>query len=295
MKLGIGLPNTLAHDLDRKLMLDWARLADEAGFDVLGTIDKPNFDSWDPLVTLAGVAAVTERARLATSILLLPPRHEVLVAKQAAVVDQLSGGRLVLGLAQGGREDDFELFDVAEDFARRSSKFERQVNRVRDVWRKARESDRDQGVVGPPPVQDPGPPIWAGASSEKAMARAARVADGFIFGTRGAELMKETTPKVRETFAAQGKTDIEVAGLAYVAIGDDAQAALEEGAHHVVRYYGQLWTEPENLIHHGPAQKIAEEIAAYADSGIDTLIVFAEIPRLDQVEQLAKHVLPAYR
>jgi alkanesulfonate monooxygenase SsuD/methylene tetrahydromethanopterin reductase-like flavin-dependent oxidoreductase (luciferase family) len=92
----------LAHETDRKLMLDWARLADEAGFHVLGTIDKPNFDSWDPLVTLAGAAAVTERARLATAILQLPNRNEVLVAKQAAVVDQLSGGRLDLGIAQGG-------------------------------------------------------------------------------------------------------------------------------------------------------------------------------------------------
>ena len=103
------------------------------------------------------------------------------------------------------------------------------------------------------------------------------------------------TPKVREAFAAQGKNDIEVAGLAYVAVGDDARAALEEGAHHVVRYYGQLWTEPENLIHHGPGQKIAEEVRAYEDAGIDTLILFAEVPRLDQVEQLAEHVLPAYR
>jgi alkanesulfonate monooxygenase SsuD/methylene tetrahydromethanopterin reductase-like flavin-dependent oxidoreductase (luciferase family) len=295
MKLGIGLPNTMAHEIDRKLVLDWARLADEAGFDVLGTIDKPNFDSWDPLVTIAGVASVTERARLATSILVLPPRNETLVAKQAAVVDQLSNGRLVLGLAQGGREDDFESFDVADAFKGRSAKFERQVNRIRDVWRNARQSDRDHGVLGPPPVQDPGPPIWVGALTEKAMERAARVGDGFIFGTAGADFMKQMTPKVREAFAAQGKPDIEVAGLAYVAVGDDAQAALEEGAHHVLRYYGQLWTEPENLIHHGPGQKIAEEVRAYAEAGVDTLILFAEVPRLDQVEQLAEHVLPAYR
>jgi hypothetical protein len=61
-----------------------------------------------------------------------------------------------------------------------------------------------------------------------------------------------------------------------------------------VRYYGQLWTEPENLIHHGPGQKIAEEVAAYADAGIDTLILFAEMPSLDQVDHLAEHVLPNY-
>ena len=102
MKLGIGLPNTMAHEASRELMLDWARLADEAGFHTLGTIDKPNYDSWEPLITLAGVAGVTERIGLATTILQLPPRNEVLVAKQAAVVDQLSGGRLTLGIAQGG-------------------------------------------------------------------------------------------------------------------------------------------------------------------------------------------------
>ena len=117
----------------------------------------------------------------------------------------------------------------------------------------------------------------------KATERAARVGDGFIFGTTGAEYMKQATPQVREAFAAEGKKDIEVAGLAYVAIGDDPQKALAEGAHHVLRYYGQLLTEPENLIHHGPAQKIAEEVAAYADAGIDTLILFAEIASLDQV------------
>ena len=49
MKLGIGLPNTMANETDRRLMLDWARLADEAGFELLGTIDKANYDAWTPL------------------------------------------------------------------------------------------------------------------------------------------------------------------------------------------------------------------------------------------------------
>src|SRR5919198_5956880 len=136
MKLGIGLPNTMAHETGRRLMLDWARVADEAGFYALATIDKPNYDSWDPLTTLAGVAGVTERAKLATTILQLPPRNEVLVAKQAAVVDRLSGGRLVLGLAQGGREDDFEVLGAA--FEGRSERFQRQVERIREIWRVAR-------------------------------------------------------------------------------------------------------------------------------------------------------------
>jgi alkanesulfonate monooxygenase SsuD/methylene tetrahydromethanopterin reductase-like flavin-dependent oxidoreductase (luciferase family) len=292
MKLGIGLPNTMAHETARSLMLDWARLADQAGFAVLGTIDKPNYDSWDPLVTLAGVAGVTERVGLATTILVLPPRNEVLVAKQAAVIDRLSDGRLTLGLAQGGREDDYEVLGAA--FAGRSSRFERQVGRIREIWRDARASNRERGVLGPAPVQDPGPPILVGAGQPKAVERAVRAGDGFLFGTAGSAAMKERTPALREAFAAQGKPDAPIAGLAYVAVGDDPQKALDEAAHHVLRYYGRLWTEPGNLIHHGPAAKLAEEIAAYDDAGIDLLIVFPQIPSLDQVERLAEDVLPAY-
>jgi len=291
MKLGIGLPNTMAFETDRRLMLEWARLAEQAGFHTLATIDKPNYDSWDPLATLAGVAGVTERIRLATTILQLPPRNEVLVAKQAATIDQLSGGRLDLGLGQGGREDDFQVFDA--EFSGRGPKFERQVTRIRELWANARKATRDQGEVGPAPVQDPGPPIVVGALQPKGIERAARVADAFIFGTAGSTVMTEYAHGIREAFKANGKDDITIAGLAYVAVGDDPAKALEEGAHHVLRYYGQLWTEPENLIHHGPATKIAEEVAAYADA-IDLLIVFPEIPDLDQVGQLAEHVLPAY-
>ena len=293
MKLGIGLPNTLAPEVDRRLLLDWARLADEAGFDVLGTIDKPNYDSWDPVVTLATAAAVTERAKLATTILQLPNRNEVLVAKQAAVIDRLSEGRLILGVAQGGREDDFEILGV--DFRGRAERLEAQVARIRELWAEARASNHDRGVLGPAPVQEPGPPIWIGGITDAVRARAVRIGDGYIFGTVGPQMVSELTPRIREDAAAQGKSDFTIAALAYVAVGDDKAKALEEAAHHVVRYYGQLWAPPEQLIHHGPPEEIAEAVQAYAESGLDFLILFAEIPRLDQVERLAEIVLPTYR
>ena len=291
MLLGIGLPNTMALDTDRRLMLDWARLADDAGFHTLATIDKPAYDSWDPLVTLAGVAGVTEKARLATTILQLPNRNETLVAKQAGVVDRLSGGRLDLGVAQGHGGDDYEVFGAPPKG--RSERFERQVVRMRELWAKARTSDRDHGVTGPAPLQDPCP-VWVGAGQPKAIERAVRVGDGFLYGTRGAAAMAEGVPWVRELAAAQGKPDLPVAGLAYAAVGDDPAAALEEGTHHAVRYYGQLYREPHELIHHGPAEKLAEEIAEYAAAGLDLLIVFPLVPRLDQVERLADSALPAY-
>jgi alkanesulfonate monooxygenase SsuD/methylene tetrahydromethanopterin reductase-like flavin-dependent oxidoreductase (luciferase family) len=292
VKLGIGLPNTLAHDIDRTLFLSWARMADEAGFHTLGTIDKPNYDSWDPLTTLAAAAPVTERARLATTILQLPNRNEVLVAKQAAVIDQVSGGRLDLGVAVGGREDDYEIFEA--HFRGKGRKFARQIERIREIWTNARSSDHDHGVLGPAPVQDPGPPIWVGAASEPAVKRALDLGDAFIFGTAGAARMAQMTPMLREEAAKRGKPNYTVAGLAYVGVGDDPAKALEEATHHVLRYYGRLWGEPADIIHHGPGPAIAEDVAKYVESGIDLLILFPEIPDLSQVERLAEDVLPAY-
>lgn len=293
MKLGIGLPNTMPHETDRRLMLDWARLADQAGFHTLAVIDKPNYDSWDPLATLAGVAGVTERIRLATTILQLPNRNEVLVAKQAAVIDCLSGGRLDLGVAVGGRKDDFDVYGAR--FEDRGKRFRRQIARMREIWTKARSADQEHGVLGPSPVQNPGPPIWIGAMNERAVARALELGDGFIFGTAGIQMMAQYAPQIRQGAAAHGKKNYTVAGLAYVGIGDDPAKALQEATRHVLRYYGKLWTEPANLIHHGPTKVIAEAAKGYADAGIDILILVPQIPDLRQVELLAKDVLPAYR
>lgn len=294
MKLGIGLPNTLTPHVNRKLMLDWARTADQAGFSHFGTIDQPSYDSWDSLITLAAVAAVTERTRLTTTILQLPNRNEVLVAKQAAVIDQLSGGRVDLGVGVGGRESDFTALGAR--FAKRGKKFERQIRKMRKVWRDARKSTEEEGVTGPAPLQKKGPPIWIGGTSPKAIERATRMGDGFVFATVGPQMMAQATPQIRQRAAEAKRKNFVVGGIAYCAIGDDPKKALELGAASVMRYYrGQLWTEPQNLIHHGPVEVIAEAVKEYEAAGLDFLILFPEINDIHQVELLAENVLPSYR
>jgi alkanesulfonate monooxygenase SsuD/methylene tetrahydromethanopterin reductase-like flavin-dependent oxidoreductase (luciferase family) len=123
MEVGIGLPTTIP-GVTGEQVLEWARRAEARGFSSLGTIARIVYPNYEPLIALAAVAAVTERIRLATTILIAPYRaNGALVAKQAATLDNLSGGRLVLRVAVGGREDDYEVSGV--DFHRRGKIFAR--------------------------------------------------------------------------------------------------------------------------------------------------------------------------
>src|SRR5205807_7231048 len=107
MDIGIGLPNSV-READGAALIEFARRADRAGFTTLATIDRIAFPSYESLTVLAAAAAVTDRIALFPNFLLGPTRNPVLLAKESAAVDRLSGGRLVLGLGVGGRQDDFD-------------------------------------------------------------------------------------------------------------------------------------------------------------------------------------------
>src|SRR2546421_9757881 len=156
MDIGIGLPNAV-RGVDRRGIVDWAKRAEQAGFSSLGTIDRIAYVNYESLIALAAAAAVTERIRLATDILIAPLRsNTALLAKQAATIDALSGGRLVLGLAVGGRTDDYEVSGV--DFSGRGSSFERQLSELAEVW--------EGETVGPAPANGRRPTLLIGGGSD---------------------------------------------------------------------------------------------------------------------------------
>src|SRR5213592_465091 len=132
MEIGIGLPATVP-GVGRDDLLAWARRAEERGFSSLGTIDRLVYPNFEPLVALAAAAAVTERVRLTTDILLAPLRgNGAVLAKQAATVDALSNGRLTLGIAVGGRPDDFEAAGVP--FHERGALMDDMLDEMKQVW-----------------------------------------------------------------------------------------------------------------------------------------------------------------
>jgi alkanesulfonate monooxygenase SsuD/methylene tetrahydromethanopterin reductase-like flavin-dependent oxidoreductase (luciferase family) len=294
MKLGVDHPTLMPAGLTSRDVVTWARRADEAGFHVLATLDRPNYDSWEGLTALAGAATVTERIRLATMTIQLPSRNEVLVAKQAAVIDRLSDGRFELGVSLGGRRDDYDALGAA--WEGRADRFARQIARIREIWAAARASSDDEGVLGPAPVQDPGPPIRMGAYSPAARQRAIELGDGYVFGgDRFPPDIADDIAEIHERARAIGKDGFEVGSMLYLAIGEEA-AARDAMWRQLGRYYREnLGGEPEGWGVFGPTEKIAETVRGYADAGLDVLILAPQINDLGQLDAIAEHILPAYR
>src|SRR5947208_13783665 len=131
MQVGVGLPSTVP-GTPGQLIIEWAFKADEGPFSSLGVLDRLVYDSYDPLITLAMVTGVTYRVKLATTIVIGPLHNNALLAKTAASLDTLSGGRLVLGLAVGARKEDYDAAGV--DYRDRGKWRSEQLSSLRSMW-----------------------------------------------------------------------------------------------------------------------------------------------------------------
>lgn len=284
MKIGLGLPSYLGTAVEPGGTIEWARRADAAGFHALAAHDRPAHDAWEPLATLAAVAGITTRARLVTTILILPAREEGLVAKQAGMVDQLSGGRLDLGVAPGLRPRDYEA--LGRPFPGRGRRFETQLRRLAELFAAAAERGDDGSFAGTPPVQRPHPPILVGGYTPAAIERAASLGDGYLFGGAGMASMRERIPHIRDAFRAAGRPDLPIGGLAYVAATADRHR-LEQAQANLLHYYGTLRKPFGEMVHSGDGDTLRDVVDGYREAGVDVLYLFPTLTELDQVDALA--------
>ncbi|MCG8589543.1 MAG: LLM class F420-dependent oxidoreductase [Proteobacteria bacterium] len=189
----------------------------------------------DPLLWLSYVAAVTERIRLATGILILPQRHPAIVAKEVATLDRLSGGRVILGVGIGWLKEEFDALDVP--FDQRVARTEEGIEALRSLWGaepSAFSSSQYQwGEVesNPKPVQQPGVPIVVGGHVKAAARRAARLGDGFFPGR--ADKLDELLAELGAECARIGRdpAEIEITGGGSIPTLDDLKRAEDRGIH----------------------------------------------------------------
>jgi alkanesulfonate monooxygenase SsuD/methylene tetrahydromethanopterin reductase-like flavin-dependent oxidoreductase (luciferase family) len=282
MEIGIGLPNAVP-SVDRAGIVEWARRAEAAGFSSLGTIDRIAYGNYESLIALAAAAAVTDRIRLVTDILIAPLRaNTALLAKQALTVDHLAGGgRVVLGLAPGARQDDYELGGI--DFSQRGRIFDRQLEALGGLL-------RGEGGVGPAPSGARRPGLLVGGNVDAAYRRAARHADGWTAGGGGPERFAESRQKAVEAWKAEGREgEPRTMALFYFALGDDPEGAARRS---LGDYYS--YAEYADMIVESAAKDedtIRGYLAAYQEAGCDEVICFPASPDPVQVDLLARAVL----
>jgi alkanesulfonate monooxygenase SsuD/methylene tetrahydromethanopterin reductase-like flavin-dependent oxidoreductase (luciferase family) len=282
MDVGIGLPNAV-RGVDRSGIVDWARRAEDAGLASLGTIDRLAYPSYEPLIALAAAAAVTERIRLTTDILLAPLRlNTALLAKQSATLDHLSNGRLVLGLAPGSREDDFTLSGA--DYHSRGRIFDRQLEQLPRFW-------KGEGNVGPAPAAGDRPVMLIGGQSDAAFRRAARWADGWTMGGAPPDALPDALAKLRVAWEAEGREgEPRVMALFYFALGEGAEEAARRSIGDYYAYLGEYAGRVVASVAKD-ADTVRRYLAAYEEAGATEVICFPASPDPAQVELLADAAL----
>jgi len=291
MKVGIGLPSTIPGVTGDELT-EWARRADDHGFSTLGTIDRIAYPNLEPLVALSAAAAVTERIGLATSILIAPYRvNAALLAKQAASVHRISDGRLTLGVAVGGRENDYAVSGV--EFESRGEQFELMLEQIKRIWAEAdaASGEPDSHAVGPPPPADP-PRLVIGGYIDVAFERAARYGDGFIAGGVPPEAVAGFKAKMEAAWQRAGREGTPYVGaLAYFSLGDRAEENARANLGDYYLWLGEDTAEQIAASAAKDADTVNAYIRAYAEAGADELILFPSSSDPEQVDLLAEAAL----
>jgi probable F420-dependent oxidoreductase len=289
MDYGLVLPS-LGDDANREGMLAAVELSERHGFTDVWTTDHllVGHDGaedygriYEALTTLAWIAGRSSAIRLGTSVIVVPMRNAVLLAKELATLDALSEGRLIAGFGVGWNANEFANVGASDRFHRRGAYLDETIAVCRHLWSGTREPYRgdfhsfEDFVFGPLPAQGADVPIWIGGRDERALRRAGRLADGYHSSATSPASFEKRTPIIRAAAEEAGRPMPRLS----------ARARIE------------LDTGPESFYTmHGSPADVAAEIQAFAATGVDH-IALAFQPRDAEgltraVERFVAEVLP---
>jgi alkanesulfonate monooxygenase SsuD/methylene tetrahydromethanopterin reductase-like flavin-dependent oxidoreductase (luciferase family) len=283
LDIGIGIPNTIPGARGDQL-LEWVRRAERAGFPTLASIGAVSYPGYEELTVFAAAGAVTERIRFLPNVLIAPARSTAQLAKQAASVDQLTGGRLTLGLAPGWRATDFQL--TGRDFGTRGQRFDQQLHELQQAWAGAPLLDGTR-PVGPATVQQPGVPILIGGSDHASIRRAVEFGIGWTAGGMPPDAVCVMADRVHTAWKEAGREGrARIVALRYFSLGDAAEASTA----YLLDYYAPMGDATADMIAGNALRSsdaIARAVKAYAAVGVDELILDPTVADPEEVNLLA--------
>lgn len=280
---------TRAEELDFQSLWAWDHL-------FLGS--RQPFPQLEALTTLAVLAAHTEHVALGTGVLVLPIRDPALLAKTAATIQEVSGGRLCLGVAAGWYEREFDA--TGTPYKGRGSRFERNLEICKQLW-------TQEEVTGiwddlsfrrvrmlPKPSQRPG--ILIGGYVDRVLRRAATLGDGWLTYFYTADAFAESWAKVRRFAEEAGRDPGELRNVSQLplCIGESHEAATRQIGPWLASYFDTPeWSDatPASAICGTPAQ-CAEQLAAHLDAGVQEICLVPYGYESEQVERFAAEVRP---
>jgi len=278
-----------------------------------------------PLVGLAAIAARTSRVSLGTGVLLLPLYHPMCVAEESAMVDMISGGRLILGIGAGYAPEEFAAFGLS--VKQRGSRLDEGAALLRRLWTETgvthhgRYYHVEGATVGPKSAQRPAPPIWFGAWTTPAIQRAARLGDAWLGGPSAtlSELLS-CVESYRNACTETGKEPGTIAAFRYVFVAPNTEQAVESAGDSFIQAYENMyfrWPHPvikrpsgrltieslaQNRIILGDPETCIREITHFRQKlGLDHLICRFSVPGISRkasmasLDLFAQEIMPALR
>jgi alkanesulfonate monooxygenase SsuD/methylene tetrahydromethanopterin reductase-like flavin-dependent oxidoreductase (luciferase family) len=285
VRIGIGLPAAVP-GAEMTTLGQWAADSERAGFDAVGVFDRLVYDNLEPLLALAVAAARTERVELLTTVLDVGWRNNpVLLAKQMASVEQVSGGRLTAGLGLGGWPEDYAASQAPHTGL--AALWESSLATMRAVW-----TGKTSGQGGPmAELPDGRPALLFGGLVPAAHKRAAAHGQGWVSPLFGLSVLQEGAAAVRTAWEEVGRSERpRIMTGRYFSLGDNADAVADEYIRH---YYGDEYFPAARADTLTTPEQLRTELEALQAAGATDVVLYPASAGLEQIDLLAEAVRAA--
>jgi probable F420-dependent oxidoreductase len=300
VKFAIAIPQFFADgEFDPAAFGAYFARAEELGFDSAWAQENTLGPSpqFSPIEAMTYAAACTQRMRLGCVVFVSTLHSPVHLAKSLATLDQLSRGRIEVGVGTGGKARPFAAFGVNPD--RYLARFTEGIELMKALWTQPRVTFDGEfwqlrdAPMEPKPFAKPYPPLWFGGNGPVALRRAVRLGHGFFgAGSTPTARFAEQVQIVREAVAAMGRTDFAIAKRVYIAIDDDAARARRRMNEAMERLYGRRSADIEAAAVAGTPADCAAEVREVTAAGAELILFTAMFDQPEHTERLAAEVIP---